>query len=99
MALSAVEIALWDIIGKSLKEPLHRLLGGRRVDRVRAYASGGFYKRERDLIREMKNFVKSGSTDVKMKVGFDAEDDVRRGKGRRKERGRDIDAITDANRA
>src|SRR5881409_2329419 len=54
IALSAVEIALWDIIGKSLKEPLHRLLGGRRVDRMRAYASGGFYKPERDLIREMK---------------------------------------------
>ena len=97
IALSAVEIALWDIIGKSLKEPLHRLLGGRLVDRVRAYASGGFYKPERDLIREMKTFVKSGFTAVKMKVGFDPEDDVRRVKVIRKEIGGDIDLIIDAN--
>ena len=97
IALSAVEIALWDIIGKSLKEPLHKLLGGRRVDRVRAYASGGFYKPERELIREMKTFVKSGFTAVKMKVGFDPEDDVRRVKVIRKEIGGNIDLIIDAN--
>ena len=41
-ALSAVEIALWDILGKSLGVPVWRLLGGKCRDRVRIYANGWF---------------------------------------------------------
>ncbi len=97
IALSAVEIALWDIIGKSSKLPLYKLLGGKNVGRIRAYASGGFLKPDRDLVREMGNFVKSGFTAVKMKVGFDATNDVRQVKLIRKEIGHDVDLLIDAN--
>lgn len=38
-AISAVDIALWDIAGKALGVPIHRLLGGKRRDKVRFYAS------------------------------------------------------------
>jgi D-galactarolactone cycloisomerase len=38
-AVSGVEIALWDLAGKALGVPVHRLLGGRATDRIRAYAS------------------------------------------------------------
>lgn len=41
-ALSAVEMALWDLKGKSLGVPVHQLLGGRVRDGVRAYANGWF---------------------------------------------------------
>ena len=37
-AISAVEIALWDILGKSLGVPIYQLLGGACRDRVRLYA-------------------------------------------------------------
>ena len=41
-ALSAVETALWDILGKSLGVPVYQLLGGRVHDRVRIYVNGWF---------------------------------------------------------
>ncbi|MGH7053634.1 MAG: mandelate racemase/muconate lactonizing enzyme family protein, partial [Stellaceae bacterium] len=42
-AMSGIDIALWDIVGKVARLPLYRLLGGVR-ERVEAYASGGFYQ-------------------------------------------------------
>src|SRR5438094_4184675 len=41
-AISGVEIALWDIIGKATKQPVYRLLGGRCHDRIPAYANGWY---------------------------------------------------------
>ena len=40
-AISAVEIALWDILGQSLGQPIWRLLGGRARDRVQMYVHAG----------------------------------------------------------
>ncbi len=41
-AISGVEIAMWDLIGKACGQPLWRLLGGRAHDTVRAYANGWY---------------------------------------------------------
>jgi L-alanine-DL-glutamate epimerase-like enolase superfamily enzyme len=38
-AISAIDIALWDILGKATGRPIHELLGGTRVDEVKVYAS------------------------------------------------------------
>ena len=38
-AMSAVDMALWDLKGKYFKQPIHRLLGGKQYDRIKAYAS------------------------------------------------------------
>src|SRR6266513_856235 len=38
-AMSAVDMALWDLKGKHFKEPIHRLLGGKQHERIKAYAS------------------------------------------------------------
>lgn len=64
-------MALWDIIGKALKQPLFRLLGGYR-SRVKVYASGGFYaqgKGKEEVAAELKSYVDRGFDTVKMKVG------------------------------
>lgn len=52
-ALGGVEMACWDILGKSLGVPVWRLLGGKCRDRIRAYANG-WYQVERtpDAIAE-----------------------------------------------
>src|SRR5436190_8230226 len=41
-AISAVEIALWDLVGKACGQPVYRLLGGRCRERLRAYANGWY---------------------------------------------------------
>ena len=41
-AISGVEIAMWDLIGKACRQPVYRLLGGRCHDRIRTYANGWY---------------------------------------------------------
>lgn len=68
-AISAIDIALWDILGKSQGKPVWQLLGGRKSDRLPAYASGGWA--DADGIGEQLNaYVKTGGFKaVKMRVG------------------------------
>ncbi len=70
-AMSGVDIALWDLIGKIVNQPVYKLLGS-YANRIRAYASCGFYvegKGLKELAEEMKEAVDKGFTAVKMKVG------------------------------
>ncbi|HEV2123426.1 MAG TPA: mandelate racemase/muconate lactonizing enzyme family protein [Chloroflexota bacterium] len=70
-AISAVDLALWDLHGKDAGLPLFRLLGGLH-DTVPVYASGGYYRDEDPLaaIRdEMSRYRDLGFRDFKMKVG------------------------------
>jgi L-alanine-DL-glutamate epimerase-like enolase superfamily enzyme len=70
-ALSAIDIALWDLKGKIFDVPLYRLLGGNRT-RVPVYASGGWttYSDE-ELVAEAMRMVKQGYDKIKLKVGVD----------------------------
>lgn len=70
-AMSAVDMALWDILARRAGLPLHQLLGG-RSDRARVYASAGLYGPDKsiaDLAEEMSGYVDRGFDAVKMKVG------------------------------
>jgi L-alanine-DL-glutamate epimerase-like enolase superfamily enzyme len=70
-ALSAVDIALWDLLGRAVGQPLYLLLGGVR-DEVPAYASGGYYKPGdalKNVAAEIERYAKLGFTDFKIKVG------------------------------
>jgi L-alanine-DL-glutamate epimerase-like enolase superfamily enzyme len=80
-ALSAVDIALWDLAAKAAGRPLRELLGG-VADVVEAYASGGYY-RPGDPVQlvtgEVERYVALGFEDYKMKFGgLPLADDVAR---------------------
>lgn len=75
MAISGIDIALWDIIGQATHTPLHRLLGGYR-DTLDAYASAGFYAQGKDanaLAEEVGTYASKGFKVVKIKVGRNPE--------------------------
>lgn len=100
-ALSAVDIALWDLKGKILGVPVHRLLGGNRT-RVPVYASGGWTSySDEELVAEMKSMVARGFTMVKFKVGYGGGTDIRRDAIRvrkvREALGPSVDLLVDAN--
>ncbi len=100
-AISGVDIALWDVIGKAAGMPVYKLLGG-YTDRVKVYASGGFYTPRNDLgelVEEMTAYVSRGFKAVKMKVGRDLRQDVRRVAAVREALGEGIDLLVDANEA
>jgi len=68
-ALSGIDIALWDLLGKSLAAPVWRLLGGRRSDRMPAYASGG-WANAAQIGEQLNGYIaKGGFGAVKMRIG------------------------------
>jgi L-alanine-DL-glutamate epimerase-like enolase superfamily enzyme len=70
-AVSGLDIAMWDLMGRRAGLPLYRLLGGYR-DEVRAYASAGFYAEGKDaqgLADEARGYAEKGFRHVKIKVG------------------------------
>jgi len=97
-AISAVDIAIWDLKGKILNQPVHKLLGGYR-DTVPSYGSGIDlnYTRE-ELGKEMTDYVESGFKIVKMKVGRrNPYDDLERVKLVRETIGPNVDLALDVN--
>lgn len=98
-AISAIDIALWDLKAKLLELPLVKLLGAVRSS-VPAYGSGGFTSYSTDqLQRQFSNWVGSGFRMVKMKVGRNPKDDVKRVCAAREAIGDRAELFVDANGA
>lgn len=101
-AISAIDLALWDLLGNAAGMPLARLLGG-WMDAVPAYASRGYYRPGDPIehIREEMAFYRDrGFSDFKIKVGgapFDV--DVRRVESARETIGPGARLALDANNA
>src|SRR5207249_5153648 len=102
-ALSAVDIALWDLKGRHLGLPVHRLLGGPLRSRVEAYATGFYRKRGGDplsyLIEETHQRIAEGFTAIKLKLGFGLDEDARLCEAVRRAVGDGIRIMVDANHA
>ena len=64
-AMSAIDMALWDLKGKYFGEPIHRLLGGKQHDKFRAYASILFGRDGKETCEIGKRWVNQGYTAVK----------------------------------
>lgn len=100
-AISAVDIALWDIAGKATGLPISDLLGGRVRDRVAVYATGLYYTEDgfpERLLAEASGYVEAGFKGMKTKVGgLSLAEDVKRVAALRKVIGPDIQLMVDAN--
>jgi L-alanine-DL-glutamate epimerase-like enolase superfamily enzyme len=98
-AISAVDVALWDLKARLLDLPLYGLLGAVR-DRVAIYGSGGFCSYGADELRDqLAGWAREGISRVKMKVGRDPAGDTRRVALAREAVGPDIELMVDANGA
>lgn len=98
-AISAVDIALWDLKAKLFGQPLAALLGPARP-RVPVYASGGFTSADlAGLARELEGYRAAGHRRVKIKVGRDPARDVERVRLAREVLGPALELMVDANGA
>lgn len=107
-AISGIDIALWDIRGKSLQRPVHALLGGAFRSHVQAYGTGCYYplflEDERAMMdalaEEAQAIAASGVRAIKAKVGLlTVEADTRRLELVRQTIGPDVKLMVDANHA
>jgi L-alanine-DL-glutamate epimerase-like enolase superfamily enzyme len=73
-AISAIDIALWDIMGKAYQQPVHILLGGKWRDRVRAYASTLFRPTPQAMRDAARRYVDQGFTAIKFGWGVFGKD-------------------------
>jgi L-alanine-DL-glutamate epimerase-like enolase superfamily enzyme len=70
-AISGIDIALWDILGKAAGQPLFNLLGGRTRDTIRAYASALYPTENLDeLCAEAQGYVDQGFSAMKLRFGW-----------------------------
>ena len=73
-AISAVDIALWDILGKSAKQPVYRLLGGRTKPRIPVYASRLYSSPLDELAAEARRYKDDGYKAMKLRFGWGPTD-------------------------
>jgi L-alanine-DL-glutamate epimerase-like enolase superfamily enzyme len=74
VAISAVDIALWDLLGKSAKQPVYRLLGGRTKDRIPVYASRLYSVELGELAEEATRYKREGYQAMKLRFGWGPAD-------------------------
>ena len=100
-AVSAIEMALWDIAGKAAGVPVYKLLGGKIRDKVAVYATGLYYTEGEfpdRLLDEARGYVEMGFKGMKTKVGgLSLKDDIARVRALRETIGPDISLMIDAN--
>ena len=98
-AISGIDIAAKDAVGKVLDIPLSQLIGGRRLERVPIYASGGYLTEtpEIDLPPQLETMADAGHAAVKIKIGLSPESDEARVALARRILGEDTEILVDIN--
>lgn len=73
-AISALDIALWDLLGKAAKQPVFRLLGGRTKPRIPVYASRLYSDESSKVAEEAKRYKEAGYKAMKLRFGWGPND-------------------------
>jgi L-rhamnonate dehydratase len=103
-AISAIDIALWDLIGKATGQPCFNLLGGRTREKIRCYASAGYPMHDLNAFGDrIRDVVSRGFTAFKMRMGYgpaDGREGMRKNvalvRTAREAVGNDVDLMADA---
>lgn len=96
-AIAAIDIALWDLAGKAVGEPVHRLLGGMGRSRVQAYASSINWLDDATAEEEVAAAAACGFTQIKVKLGRPVADAIARARLVRRLAGEQVELFVDAN--
>ena len=73
-AISAVDIAIWDALGKAVKQPVFKLLGGKTKSKLPCYASKLYSQPLDTLAEEAKNYLDQGFKAMKLRLGWGPND-------------------------
>jgi len=98
-AIAGIDMALWDLLGRSLGVPVWQLLGGKTHDALPVYASGGWAPADK-IGDQLQGYIdRAGFKSVKMRVGTGdgtVANSVRRVHAAREHLGDDVDIMVDA---
>ncbi len=97
VALSGVDIALWDILGKVKNTPIHQLLSNSPRNKVELYATALYPDQIGGDVEKALSFAAQGFRGVKIKLGFDLDSDLERVRAVRAAVGKEFPLMTDAN--
>lgn len=73
-AISAIDIALWDLMGKATGRPVFKLLGGRTKEKIPCYASKLYRTDLNEMQAEAQRYLDQGFTSMKMRFGYGPND-------------------------
>ncbi|OIN08837.1 L-rhamnonate dehydratase [Oceanisphaera psychrotolerans] len=73
-AISAIDIALWDLMGKATGRPVFKLLGGRTKEKIPCYASKLYRTDLNEMQAEAQRYLDQGFTSMKMRFGYGPKD-------------------------
>jgi L-alanine-DL-glutamate epimerase-like enolase superfamily enzyme len=95
--MAAIDIALWDLIGKTLGQPVHRLLGGMGRTNLRAYASSVMWDDDATVEIEVHRLLALGFREIKVKIANPVPKAIDRLRMVRRLVGEDVTLYADAN--
>jgi L-rhamnonate dehydratase len=96
--MSGIDMAIWDIMGKALKKPVHKLLGGSYSNKVRAYASALMPGSAGEVRKMVDDYVSHGYTAIKFgwgPLGYDVHNDIELIKAARRTAGDKVEIMVD----
>lgn len=96
--MSGIDMALWDIMGKAVNKPVHKLLGGSYSNKVRAYASALMPDDKQTVEKMTASYVSQGYTAIKYgwgPLGYDVHKDIELVKTARKTAGDNVEIMID----